>query len=363
MKRLFQRLSRRQSPYDLQRVISRHIHKEYARAEGRLHVICDIDKTYLETKFENLRQLIRIPFEAPSEKITVAGASEFLLALRWGRSPPDAESQHEYPRGLHFVSSSPPQLRGTLQAKLRLDGLDWNSDTFKNQVYNLRRGRMDLLKHHVAYKSAAILQIVRTLPPESRVIFIGDNAESDSYIYFGISALLTGRLTPAGYATYLTQAGVDGLLAQDLERFVSEPLTAKVAAVLIRRAPGYSFAGQPPLNQLIKTFDNFYQAALLLYACDAVDEAALWPLTRRFQNVYGLPTQKQASWLQALKKCQELRQLPTSTIEQCLAKLGASAQQGLEALPEVSAATTDFLQQWGETEILAEARRLLAASE
>ncbi len=251
------------------------------------HVVCDIDKTYLETEFDSMIRMARIAFEGARDKITVTGASEVLLTVRWGDVNVPAVAGGEFPRPLHFVSSSPPQLRAVLEEKMMLDGLDWTSDTFKNQAYNLRMGRMDLLRQHVAYKSLAILNVVATGGPGSKFILIGDNAESDAFIYTGIKLFLDGKLGAEGYQRYLEIAGVEGAVAKDLTAKLPKPV-ARVQGILIRNVPGHQLVLEPPLTGALQTFDNYFEAALLLLKHGVLAPERLWALTRSFHNHHGM---------------------------------------------------------------------------
>jgi hypothetical protein len=279
--------------YQLTRLVDHRALETPPPAQMR-HLVCDIDKTYLETEFESVVSMVRIAFEAATAKVTVTGASEVLLAARWGDVAADGGPAAGFPRPLHFVSSSPPQLRAVLEEKLMLDGLDWTSDTFKNQAYNLRMRRMDLLRQHVAYKSMAILRLVGAAGPGARFYLIGDNAETDAYIYCGVKLLLDGALTPDGYRRYLEAAGVEPAVAADLLAALPMPRGQKVAAILIRNVPRYQFVTAAPLTDGVQRFDNFFEAALLLAAHGVIEARSLWELTRRFHNHHGL-TQRQLS--------------------------------------------------------------------
>ena len=246
-----------------------------------LQIVCDIDKTYLETEFESVSRIIGIAFQAAEDKITVKGATDVLDLARWSQT-----QDYPAPKGLHFVSSSPPQLRGVLDEKFVLDGLDWDSDTFKNQAYNIRKRRVDLLRNHVAYKSLAITQVL--LEGEGPFVFIGDNAESDAWIYLGIAFLCQGKLTPQGFRQYLEIAGVEG----EFYEFTSEQLeklrATKIAAILIRNAPGYHFVGFEPLTKGVQLFDNFFEAAVVMIHLGVIAPSDLRWLVRRFVNQHGL---------------------------------------------------------------------------
>lgn len=277
--------------YRIGRLINARRREPQVLAAGQRHIVCDIDKTYLETEFESLARMARIAFEAAGDKVTVTGASDVLLAARWGdvTAPlPPGAAAGAWPRPLHFVSSSPPQLRAVLEEKLMIDGLDWSSDTFKDQAYNLRMRRMDLLRQHVAYKSLAILRLVMAAGAGARFCLIGDNAESDAFIYVGIKLLLDRQLDAAGYRAYLEAAGVEAAVAADLMREVELPEGSVIDVILIRNVPGYHFVRMEPLTAVVQTFDNFFQAALLLMANDVLAPAVLFDLTRKFHNRHGM---------------------------------------------------------------------------
>lgn len=290
------RFQRQPQAYELARLVdTRQIS---GQGEGGLQIICDIDKTYLETEFESVLRMARIALEDAADKITVAGATEVLLAARWGDQ--GQPSPEKLPRPLHFISSSPPQLRAVLAEKLAMDGLDWSSDTFKNQAYNLRMRRMDLLKQHVAYKSYALLQVAWSAQADARFLCIGDNAESDGYIYVGIKLLLAGRLSSRGLAQYLEIAGVEPGMALGIEK-QGLPKGPKLHAILIRNVPRYKEVHLPPLTSLIQPFDNFFQAALLLALHGYISSEQIWPLARNFHNHHGMSRKSLRSSLKALE--------------------------------------------------------------
>lgn len=273
-------------PYRPRQLVDYRQNADYRRAGTQ--IICDIDKTYLETEFESITRMVRIAFEDAKAKVTVSGASDFLELARWFSFFDDAQPDEALPRPLHFVSSSPPQLRSVLEEKLLMDGIDWTSATFKNQAYNLKMGRVDLLRQHVAYKTLAILSVVIRAAPGSTFVMVGDNAETDAYIYLGIKFLAEGRLSPAGLQSYLEIAGVEPLVAAEI-RTEAEKLQpgSSVKAILIRSVPGYDVMHAPPLTDFISIFSDYFDASLLLLQAGLLDTGSLWQLVRRFHNQHG----------------------------------------------------------------------------
>lgn len=285
--------------YDYSRLVDTRVKENSAGQTDATHIVCDIDKTYLETQFETFYQIARIAFERASSKRSVRGASEVLLAARWSHC--DTNAQKLSPKPLHFVSSSPPQLRSVLEEKLHLDGIDWTSDTFKNQAYNLLKGRVDLLKHHVAYKSAAVLQLISSAQPGASFTLIGDNAEWDAYVYLGIQLFVGKRLDADGYKRYLEAAGVDMLTAQSIAKSFSNGNDAKVHGILIRNAPNYQFIPEPKLTHGVQLFDHYFQAATALLAWGVIHPRVLWQLARAFHNRHGITRAELLACLNTLK--------------------------------------------------------------
>ena len=295
-------------PYKLDKLIDRRVLTPFDGHAG-IHIICDIDKTYLETEFDSLLDIAKVAIQDAADKVTVVGSTPVLIAARWGTaearvatagSAAEAWKLAE-PNHLHFVSSSPPQLRKVLEEKLAGDGLDWSSDSFKNQAYNLRRGRMDLLKHHVGYKSGALLDIARRCGAGSRFYLVGDNAESDTYIYIGFKLLVEGRLTADGYRRYLKIAGVDDTVAADLMTRAAQVQKSKIGGILIRNLKGYRSISAPPLTDAVTRFDTFLEAGAFFALSDVCRAEALPRMLRQMHNRFDLPRSDLSTLLQVLE--------------------------------------------------------------
>jgi hypothetical protein len=257
------------------------------RFNNATHVICDLDKTYLETEFESWIKMAKIPFESPHDKITVPGASEVLELVRWGGDPRSSGAPCS---GIHFVSSSPPQLRLALDGKLTLDHLEWSSDTFKNQSYNLRMARIDLLRHHIAYKTKAILDIVTRLPGGSQVILIGDNAEYDAFIYTAVRLFLERRMSVAGLRDWLRGARVEeSVITQVVGGEIEVPVDIKVGGIFIRSVTGYPPSVVSRLEGTWSRFDHWAQVAWSMMKLGVINATALPRVLRAFHNLHGIP--------------------------------------------------------------------------
>jgi hypothetical protein len=301
---VWRRLGKRSSSeYDPTQLVDWRILEEL---NSRVQIICDIDKTYLETDFDSLVRLARIAFENASDKITVSGASETLTLARWGEpNPTSCSPEFPKPLSLHFVSSSPSQMRGVLEEKLAIDGLDWTSDTFKNQAYNLKKGRVDLLRQHIAYKTLAIMNILERSPAGSEFILIGDNAESDPFIYLGLSFLTEKRISIEEYSKYLGLGEVEPSICAMLGDRGTHLPSCRIRQIFIRNAPGYQIREHAPITSSLFRFDNFFQVALSLVFLKLIAPSNLWPLVRKFHNQHGMSLASIDGELKQFKQAQD----------------------------------------------------------
>ncbi len=162
---------------------------------SRLIYRWDLDKTYLRTEFDTLRDLVRRAIERPSEKRTVPGAAALLRELR-----------ATGPAGIYILSGSPEQMRRVLEAKLRLDGIHWDGFTLKPSLRNLLRANFRFLKDQVGFKLSAMVASREPLAPELDEILFGDDAETDAFIYSLYADLCAGRVDAAMLMQVLDQA-------------------------------------------------------------------------------------------------------------------------------------------------------------
>jgi hypothetical protein len=149
----------------------------------------DLDKTYLRTEFDTVRDLVKTALERPDEKRTNPGASTLLREMvRAGIS-------------VHILSGSPEQMRRRLEDKLRLDGIQWDSFTLKPNLQNLLRLRLRAVKDQLGFKLPALLQARMGATPlaagETGVrheTLFGDDAEADAFVYSLYGDVLAGRV-------------------------------------------------------------------------------------------------------------------------------------------------------------------------
>ncbi len=167
--------------------------------EGEVYV-WDLDRTYLRTEFESVRDLIRTALQRAKDKVAYPGVSAFLRALRRGV---DGK-----PRPIYFVSASPPQLGKVIRQKFAIDRVDVDGIYFKDNLRNVRPSRIRRLREHVGYKLLALLDLKARLPARSRLVCFGDDFESDARIYSLYAEILGRWLTGRALSTFLAKQGV-----------------------------------------------------------------------------------------------------------------------------------------------------------
>ncbi len=227
----------------------------------------DLDKTYLETSFESLRDLIKVPFEKGSDKKAVPGVVELIRGMR------RCSIAAGYRQQLFFISASPPQISRAIREKLRLDGVEYEGISFKHQVRHLVRGRLDLLREQVGFKLERLLAGARRVQPGARELLFGDDWESDPFVYSLYADLLSGGILPDDCERLLRRCRVHA----DYRRSVMEhlrrlgPERPSVAGVFIlerRQRPGMSLDAFGPR---MKSSGNYLECSLWLHAMGLLD--------------------------------------------------------------------------------------------
>ena len=143
----------------------------------------DLDKTYLRTEFDTFGDLVKSAFEKAIDKHAVPGAPTLMRALR------TAGGQKNL---IAIVSGSPKQMRRVLQAKLALDGVEYDELVLKPNLKNLMRGRFRAMKQQIPYKLPALLESRAKIEGAPRETLFGDDAESDALIYCLYADILRG---------------------------------------------------------------------------------------------------------------------------------------------------------------------------
>jgi hypothetical protein len=174
--------------------------------------ICDIDRTYLYTRFSSLKGLSQIPFEFAIDKQGIEGMAPLLREVRRG---PGRESRQT---PLYFISASPSQLRGVIQRKMLLDGLEFDGTVFKDWVGVVASLRLRRLKEQLGFKLTALLHNRRELPEGAEEVLIGDDLEADALTFTLFADALARRIDERQLMRILLAQGVAYDDAQDICR-------------------------------------------------------------------------------------------------------------------------------------------------
>ena len=233
----------------------------------------DLDKTYLQSEFDSLRQLLRTAFERAEDKVDVPGVAELIKAIK------KAAVRHRRTALVYFISASPPQIGKAIRQKLALDGIPYDGIVFKDQLANLKRGKLRNLREHVGFKLVELLRGRVDAPAEARELLFGDDWESDSLIYSLYADVLAGRLDVDRLVPILRRIGVDARLIDQVVALVAtagrQDAVERIFINLERRTPTGTFRLFGA--RVVPTF-NYFQTAVVLAAdghLDVEDVAAV----------------------------------------------------------------------------------------
>jgi hypothetical protein len=220
----------------------------------------DLDKTYLRTEFDSLRDLVRTALERPDQKRTNPGASTLLREMvRTGIR-------------VHILSGSPEQMRQRLEDKLRLDGIHWDSFTLKPNLQNLLRLRFRALRDQLGYKLPALLRArahlseAGELPADCTETLFGDDAEADAYVYSLYADFVSGRIGEDVLLRVLERGHVyDDVIAETIETARAVEHADVIERILIhleRQTPPDDFRAY---GARVVPFYNYLQAAFVVH--------------------------------------------------------------------------------------------------
>jgi hypothetical protein len=249
-----------------------------AAEPAREHFIArwDLDKTYLRTEFDTMRDLVRTAIERPDRKRSVPGAAALLREL--GQTG----------ARIHILSGSPRQMRGVLEEKLRIDRVRWDELTLKPNLSNMVRLRWRALRDQLGYKLPVLLdtrardQVVATTRVVNEVL-VGDDAEADAFVYSFYADLVSGNVD----RRLLTRVLHAGHVYDDQIKVCVEALERITPAVAIERILIHLDLQTPPsrfedFGPRVVPFYNYLQAAFVLAEDGRLDVAAVLRVASEF---------------------------------------------------------------------------------
>lgn len=217
----------------------------------------DLDKTYLETDILSSRGLLHAALQAAADKRTTPGADVLIRGLR--NTDPSAQ--------LAFVSGSPRPMRGVIEAKLTRDALGPFSLELKDNLGNLRRGRLRALREQLGYKLPVLLRARASAPAAQSETLFGDDAELDAAIYTAYREIVAGRLPREVLARWIDHARLYPDQARDIWRFRDQirPEDA-VESIFILTHPRRPLAPYRLLGGAVIAVSCWFQAGIVLWA-------------------------------------------------------------------------------------------------
>jgi hypothetical protein len=236
---------------------------DQAEGEAREVFIWDLDKTYLDTKFETMRGLYQTLLEKAFQKRNVPGTGALVRALRnsWQETH---SGRADFP--IYFITASFPQMEKKIHEKLNLDGIYPYGIFFKDNLKNLTPKRLWRLTHQIGFKLQALLQLRLHLREDVRQVLWGDDSEADATIYALYSDICSRRLTEKDLRTVLKSFHVVGNQMETILRLQSElPENDPVEKVYINLAADTDKEYYAKFGRRTLPTYNTFQTALDLF--------------------------------------------------------------------------------------------------
>lgn len=247
-----------------------HVIEQFASANfsanyrGRV-CIFDLDKTYLDTTFETLWGLLKIPFETAYDKKNIPGAATIAREL----SQPKTANKTSLP--LVFISGSPKQLRKVILKKFQLDNVPCKAIAFKDLLTPLKKFQLKKLVDKIGFKLATLLYAKNLFSLHSYEILFGDDSEFDATVYSLYADLLDGTIKQKQLIEILKnwkiyQDEIDVIL-KFYQQLQEKNLSQKneVKKIYIHLETGSTPADHLSFGEKVTPTYNYFQTALLLY--------------------------------------------------------------------------------------------------
>lgn len=288
----------------------------------------DLDKTYLDTDIHSVRGLVRAAFETASEKRNVPGSA----TLARGLVRADSSARIE------IVSGSPTQMRGVLEEKLALDGVPFQRLALKDNLGNLRRGRLRAVTGQVGYKLPQLLEMRVGLGPAVLETCFGDDAEVDALVYTAYAEAIAGRLTEAALGRVMEAGGAypDAVRAavRALRRISPSDAVEDVFIHVGRGVPLHLFHR---LGKRVVPVFSWFQASLVLWARGRLSPASVGEVARASSEEGSFDERQLAAHVQDLVRRARLNAPATRALfnaEPSLAPLAPLVGHALDWLPQ-----------------------------
>ncbi len=244
----------------------------------------DLDKTYLKTEFDSVRDLVRTARLSAEERENIPGSAALIRAIR---DCAPGENQHL----VYFISGSPQQMRTVIEKKFALDGFIPDGFVLKPTVSNILRGRFRAVRNQVPYKLSQLLQGRSGAPIGTEETLFGDDAEADAFVYSLYADLLAGRICRETLVKILKKASAyrDQVrsITDSLDAVVHEDRIKRIFIHLDQKTPPVAF--QPYFPRVVPIY-NHLQTAIVLYLDGTLAPSAIRNVARELLARYGFDT-------------------------------------------------------------------------
>jgi hypothetical protein len=278
----------------------------------------DLDKTYLKTEFDSVRDLVRTARTPAEARENIPGSAALIRAIR--AAVPDGFAHQVF-----FISGSPNQMRGVLEKKFEIDGFAPDGFVLKPTVGNFFRGRFRAIRGQVAYKLAELIQARGDAPVGTSETLFGDDAENDAFIYSLYSDLIAGDVKASDLSAILKKAGAysDQIeqIEAGLEAIVHERAVKRIIIHLDQRTPPAAFA---PYFPLLVPIYNHLQTAIVLYLDGTLGPRAITDVASELLGAYRFDEHRLANLAEDILRRVRVR-YPLELLERLATDLKAEA--------------------------------------
>ncbi len=289
----------------------------------------DLDKTYLRTDFDSVRDLVRTARLTAEERQNVPGSAALLRAIRRD------DSKHQ----IFFISGSPSQMRGVLEQKFELDGFSPDGFVLKPTLRHMMRGRFRAIRGQVAYKLTQLLTGRAEAHIGNPETLVGDDAESDAFVYTLYADLLEGRASWGAVRELLARTGAYPFQIDEVEEaarwVVKEPVVHRLIIHLDQRTPAAAF--EPYAPRCVPIFSHL-QTALVCFLDGTLGAHAVHAVAEELMTDYAHDARQVVNLTEDLVR-RSRRDSPADAVERVISALDAydgDSEAVREALAEAA---------------------------
>lgn len=307
----------------------------------------DLDKTYLKTEFDTVRDLVRMARLTAEQRENIPGSASLLRAIKASGQPPEAHA-------VFFISGSPDLMRAVVEKKFSLDGFTPDGIELKPTLSDVLRGRFKAVRSQVAYKLEHLLRGRAHVPIGTPETLFGDNAENDAFIYALYADALAGRLDTDEVESVVRAAGAypDQVqrIRESLDGLVHEPAVRRVVIHVEEPETSEHLAAFRPLVVPVR---NHLQTALVLVLDGTLPSSVIRRVVTELIERYGFHAERLIDLTVAFlethpylgrkeARIQLATELEQDRVDPRAVPSGASISAVLEAAAEAAARTAEM---------------------